>query len=125
MNAREPTIVIPILFVTIHMEPITAHATEVNYSVWTLGIYHGLVDVRPTELSLFASPSQLKTTVFHLQVMKVLEQAPTAVLMSMNVLQILITARMKLIVQTPEGALLAIVKLDSVEMVTNVQASQF
>ena len=57
--------------------------------------------------------------------MKVLEQALTVVLMSMNVLQILITARMKLIVQTPEGDLLAIVKLDSVEMGTNVQASQF
>ena len=57
--------------------------------------------------------------------MKVLGQALTAVQMLMNVLQILITARMKLIVQTAQEDLLAIVKLDSVEMVTNVQASQF
>ena len=62
MNAREPTIVIPIPFVTIHMEPITAHATEVNYSVQSLRFYHGLVEVKPTKLSPFASTSQLKIT---------------------------------------------------------------
>ena len=43
----------------------------------------------------------------------------------MNVPQTLITAPTKLIVQTLQGDSLAHVKLDSAEMGTNVQASDF